>query len=426
MSNQIIVNNSYSASGLTPQKERFLREEIAQLKKQIRDLIDKNSGPNPPITTITTLGVVQQSGSTPLKIRLKSTGGSFSPHQLTAIAKTASNYGQGLLVLTSRQEIDIPFIATEHIPATLEHLLFQGIDISGNTHNILNITNPEDAGTSFQEKFDTTPHVLALNRILNHPSSPTLFPPGLRIGFAGDYRDNSLARYNDIGFIATTREGKRGFRVFIGGSPYPAPTPGYLLSGFLEETEILYVIKTIKRILAENKEIIPKNALNLRSVIDHLGREKAFKLFSFYYPDIKQEKNHLLDSKELSPSPSTPLKPGNINFPLLSRHWVYRYVRDQKQSGLFSVELPLPEGNISSSNLIRLAEFLTPLGEDNIRMSVHRNFFLRNIPGEQLLPLQGLLKDISSQNDENEEISPLALNGHKILERIRKTGSAGT
>jgi sulfite reductase beta subunit-like hemoprotein len=90
------------------------------------------------------------------------------------------------------------------------------------------------------------------------------------------------------------------------------------------------------------------------------------------------------------------------------------------------VELPLPEGKINSSNLIRLAEFLTPLGEDNIRMSVHRNLFLRNIPGEQLLPLQGLLKDISCQNDENEEISPLALNGHKILERLRKTGSSGT
>lgn len=151
--------------------------------------------------------------------------------------------------------------------------------------------------------------------------------------------------------------------------------------------------------------------------------EKAFKLFSFYYPDIKQEKKHLLDSKELSPSPSTPLKPGNINFPLLSRHWVYRYVRDQKQSGLFSVELPLPEGNISSSNLIRLAEFLTPLGEDNIRMSVHRNFFLRNIPGEQLLPLQGLLKDISNQNEEKEDISPITLNGHNILEKLRKTGA---
>ena len=419
MSNQIIVNNSDSASGLTPQKERFLREEIAQLKKQI-------SGPTPTITPITSLGIVQQSGSTPLKIRPKATGGSLSPQQLTAIAKTASNYGQGLLVLTSRQEIEIPFIATEQIPDTLEHLLFQGIDISGDTHNILNITNPEDAGTSFQEKFDTTPHVLALNRILNHPSSPTLFPPGLRIGFAGDYRDNTLARYNDIGFIATTREGKRGFRVFIGGDPDPKPTPGHLLSGFLEETEILYVVETIKRILSENQKIIPKNAPNLRSVIDHLGREKAFKLFSSYYPDIKQVKKHHLSPKELSPSPSTPLKPGNINFPLLSRHWVYRYVRDQKQSGLFSVELPLPEGNISSSNLIRLAEFLTPLGEDNIRMSVHRNFFLRNIPGEQLLPLQGLLKDINNQNEEKEDISPITLNGHNILERLRKTGGNQT
>ncbi|WP_010663149.1 ferredoxin--nitrite reductase [Marinilabilia salmonicolor] len=424
MSNRIIQKNNHSTSAITPQREQFLRKKIAHLKKTINGNGDLNTKPDQSYLHHNSLGLYGQKGSDDFTIRLKPTEAGFSPAQLKNIAQTASNYGQDALYLTSRQEVEIPLLPVEHTPDALEYLLSQRIDISGSTHNVFNIVNPEDAGTSLQEKFDTTPHVLALNRILNHSSNSSLRHIGLRIGFAGDYRDNTLARYNDIGFIATTREGERGFRVFIGGVPGPKPTPGHLLSGFLEETEILYVIETIKRILTENEEIIPEKAPNLRYIIDHLGREKAFKLFSSYYPDIKQEKKHYLSPKELRLSFSTPRKPGNINFPLLSRQWVYRYVRDQKQSGLFSVELPLSDGNISASGLIRLAEFLTPLGDDNIRISVHRNFFLRNIPGAQLLPLQGLLKDISNQNDEKEDISPITLNGHNILERLRKTGCA--
>lgn len=425
MSDRIIKKKNHSNHGVTPQAKQLQWDKIENLKRQIKDFDEENKEINLVQAPRTSLGVFGHSGSTDLKIRLKSTGGGFSPKQLRTIAQIASNYGQSSIHLTPRQEIEIPLIPAERIQNALKHLLSQEIDISGNTHNILTITNSEDAGTSFQEKFDTTPHVLALNKILNHPQTPSLRHIGLRIGFAGDYRDNTLARYNDIGFIATTREGTRGFRVFIGGETGSNPTPGYLLSGFLEETEILYVIETIKRILSENEAIIPKNNPSLRLVIDHLGREKAFKLFASYYPNIKQEKKYYLSPEELLPSTKTPLKPGNINFPLLSRHWVYRYVRDQKQSGLFSVELPLPYGNISASDLTKLAEFLSPLGDDNIRMSIHQNFFLRNIPGTQLLPLQGLLTEINNQNDKKEDISPIKLNGHNILERLQKTGSSG-
>lgn len=171
MSNRIIQKNNHSTSAITPQREQFLRKKIAHLKKTINGNGDLNTKPDQSYLHHNSLGLYGQKGSDDFTIRLKPTEAGFSPAQLKNIAQTASNYGQDALYLTSRQEVEIPLLPVEHTPDALEYLLSQRIDISGSTHNVFNIVNPEDAGTSLQEKFDTTPHVLALNRILNHSSN---------------------------------------------------------------------------------------------------------------------------------------------------------------------------------------------------------------------------------------------------------------
>ncbi|WP_291859160.1 hypothetical protein [Marinilabilia sp.] len=402
------------------QAKQHLHNEITSLRQQIAEF-PKNKSKVIKLNALrTSMGIFKHHGRNTYKIRFKSGGGVTSTQQLTIVAHTARQYGSGEIHLTPRQEIEILNIPLENTPGALENLQKHGLDISRHDNNILNITTSEDAGTSYQEKFDTIPHVLTLNRILNNKSESSLSPIKLRIGFASDYRDNSLARYNDIGFIATTREGKRGFRVFIGGVSGSSPAAGYLLSGFLEEKEILYVIETVKRIIQDNNELVPRNGTNLRSVIDALGREKAFKLFASNYLKIRGEKNNRLNLKELNSSATNSQKTSNINYPLLSREWVYRYVRDQKQSGLFSVELPLNKGRISATNIEKLAGFLAPFGNDVIRLSIHQHLFLRNIPGVQLLPLQNLLKEIRLQNNERNSDNPHN-NGFNIPEPTRKT-----
>jgi sulfite reductase (ferredoxin) len=425
LKNQIAMSTEINKKNETPvrdQAKQHSSNEITSLRQQIAAFQKRKSGAIKLNTLRTSLGIFKHHGNDTYKIRVKSGGGVISTKQLTEVAHTARQYGTGEIHLTSRQEIEILNIPLEHTPDALVNLQHHKLDVSRPDNNIGNITTSEDAGTSYQEKFDTIPHVLTLNKILNNASESTLSPIKLRIGFTSDYRDNSLARYNDIGFIATTRDGNRGFRVFIGGVSVSTPTPGYLLSGFLEEKEILYVIETVKRIIQENNELVPRHGTNLRSVIDALGREKAFKLFASYYLKIRNEKDNTLRLTELNSSTIAPPETGKINYPLLSREWVYRYVRDQKQSGLFSVELPLAKGNIRATDIEKLAYFLSPFGNDVIRLSVHQHFFLRNIPGVQLLPLQNLLKEISLQNERNSG-DPHSLNGLSIQEQAFKTGS---
>jgi sulfite reductase (ferredoxin) len=79
--------------------------------------------------------------------------------------------------------------------------------------------------------------------------------------------------------------------------------------------------------------------------------------------------------------------------------WLKRYVKAQKQTGFYSVEVPFNQGMVKVETLIRLAEFLAPLGEDVIRFTMRQNILLRNIPGQLLNSLYQELKGLGVEVD---------------------------
>src|SRR4029077_17496607 len=84
-------------------------------------------------------------------------------------------------------------------------------------NSVRNITACPYAGVAADEAFDVTPYAEALTRhFLRHPLSESL-PRKFKIAFEGCPVDHVKAAINDIGWFARIRDGRRGFRVLVGG-----------------------------------------------------------------------------------------------------------------------------------------------------------------------------------------------------------------
>ena len=106
-------------------------------------------------------------------------------------------------------------------------------------NSVRNITACAYAGVSASEPFDVTPYSEMMTRyFLRHPLSSSL-PRKFKIGFEGCAEDHVKAAINDIGWLGRVENGRRGFRVLVGGGTATMSVSGRVLFEFLPVEEML-------------------------------------------------------------------------------------------------------------------------------------------------------------------------------------------
>ncbi|MDD2306750.1 MAG: sulfurtransferase TusA family protein [Prolixibacteraceae bacterium] len=346
------------------------------------------------------LGIYEQRVNGTFMVRVRCAAGMITPSQLKQVALLAQKEGTEPIHITTRQELQLHNVQLEQAPGILEQLYRFGLSSRGGGGNtVRNIMASEDAGIAKDEIFDVTPYALALtNTLIAEPDSWSL-PRKYKIALAGNDTDNANATFSDLGLIATIRNGEKGFKVYIGGGLGSKPTAGFKLSDFIPATDLLYVGEALKILFSENGNRRNRHKARIRYIFYKLGEERVFELFQEIFNRLKAEGNYELELPEVHQS----LKEGlvidfNPENGLFGK-WVKRYVKEQKQSGFYSVEVPFNQGMVKAETLIRLAEFLAPLGEDVIRFTMRQNVLLRNVPGQLLEFLYQELKDLGVEVD---------------------------
>ena len=168
------------------------------------------------------MGIYEQRKDGTYMVRVRCTGGYISPEQLRQVALTAQSHYSTLLHITTRQEIQIHHISIDQLKTILPEL--QTVELSskgGGGNTVRNFLVDVNSGISTTEVFDVLPYAVDLTtRLIAETDSFTL-PRKLKIAFSTSEDNADFAVINDLGFIATIRDGKRGFKVFLGGSaPY--------------------------------------------------------------------------------------------------------------------------------------------------------------------------------------------------------------
>ena len=347
-------------------------------------------------------------------IRIRCAAGMISPMQLKTVGLLSTKIGVKEVHITTRQELQIHDVEPENIIFAIKELQKIGLASRGSGGNtVRNILASWDSGISTNEVFDVTHHAVALtNKLISEENSWKL-PRKFKIAFANSDNDNINARCTDVGFIAVNNGGKKGFKVYVAGGMGRKSQSGYILHDFVPEDEFYFVAEAIKLLFYKYGNRENRNQARLRFLWNSLGKEKFIELYNEEKGKIKNTKLPEFDiivNEAKNNNPIEPVKSFSDKFDL----WKKRYVSEQKQPGLFSVNVPFLFGNVKNEDVIALSELMSNFGDNVIRFTIQQNMTLRNIPELFLGNIYELVC----------RIAPLAAKPKLIGNCIACTGSA--
>ena len=372
-----------------------LTEDIAYFGTLIDDFHDGKIEPVKFKGTRVPMGIYEQRKDGTYMVRVRCTGGYISPEQLKQVALTAQSHHSSLLHITTRQEIQIHHIAIEQVKTILPEL--QTVELSskgGGGNTVRNMLVDINSGISADETFDVLPYAVDLTtRLIAEPDSFTL-PRKLKIAFSTGETNADFALINDLGFIARIKDGKRGFKVYLGGSVASNPTLGWELFDFVPEEELFNIAIAAKRFFDNHGNRKNKHKARIRYIFYKEGEEKTRELFLNYYNEIKSKENFVYTPVALKFEYKRPsFAPASVSSEEFFT-WKRRNVKSQKQNGLFSTIIPFVNGNTDSETLLKIAEFAAAFGNDVLRFTVRQQLQLRNIPEDYLANVYLLLNEL--------------------------------
>ena len=316
------------------------------------------------------MGVYEQRKNEVYMARIRATGGVITPKQLLSIIDIATTNGSNLLHITTRGEIQILNLKLDNVQNVLNKLYEAHLATKGGGGNtIRNIIVSEFAGIDPDEPFDPTPYANALTSEMVAEADSYLMPRKMKIAFSGNPGFIDYAGVNDVGLISQIRDGKRGFKVYIGGGAGSKPTVGWLYKEFMPVEDLYALVKSLKTFFMAHGNRKDKYKARMRFIFYKLGKEETFRLIDKYFAEEKAKGTKVLDVD------TTPV--------------------DDKEKA--TTILPFVWGNIHLDDaakvealkalLNKLAEF----GEHTLRFTPKQNIRLRNIPLDQLDEVKKLI-----------------------------------
>ncbi|HEY3352060.1 MAG TPA: sulfurtransferase TusA family protein [Polyangia bacterium] len=339
------------------------------------------------------MGVYEQREPGVFMLRARCTGGVLSPERLRQLAQVSAGLGNGLLHLTTRQEIQAHGVALESVVPALRALAAVGISTRGGGGNtVRNVTTCADAGVCPEEAFDVTPHAAALaHRLLRDPLSFTL-PRKYKISFAGCPRDCGGALVNDLAFVAHAQDGVPGFAVYVGGGLGARPRIAEPLARFVAADEAPLVAEAVKRVFDRHGNRKDRRRARLRFLVEQLGMLRFRALFAAARAALPAAPGvpPRLEAVPARPAdPDAPATPGEAGDAFA--RWRARCVRPQAQASFNRVIIPLPLGDVRSEHATALAGVAREFGEGLLRATQDQNLALRWVHDQDLGALHAAL-----------------------------------
>jgi sulfite reductase (ferredoxin) len=336
--------------------------------------------------------------------RIKLPYGGVSPEQMDVLADLAEEYSDAICHVTTRQDIQLHFVHIEDTPDLMRRLAAVGIttrEACGNS--VRNVTACPIAGVCREETFDVTPYADACFRfLLGHPDVQD-FGRKFKIALSGcKHNACGLVTMHDMGFIAAVREAggrtQRGFEVWVGGGLGAVPYEAKLLEEFVTEEEILPLAQAVSRVYARLGEKRNRARARIKFLVDKLGIEEFRRLVREERKVIPHDENwtkylpRVAEFQEKPLKPAAPRKSGVEDAAFETWRATNAYL--QRQPGYTTVTVTLPLGDITSTQMRKLAEIARRFVGDTVRTTVDQNIVLRWVPEADLKALYGELKSI--------------------------------
>jgi sulfite reductase (ferredoxin) len=335
----------------------------------------------------------------PGMMRIKIPFGGLNPRQLEVLADVAEEYSDNILHITTRQDFQLHFVHIEDTPALMRRLAAVGIttrEACGNS--VRNITACPLSGICRTEAFDVTPYAKALAYfLLGHPDTQD-FGRKFKPAFSGcEDEACGLVHMHDLGGVAKIRDGKRGFKLFVGGGLGAVPYQAKVLADFLPVEELLPTAQAIARVFARLGEKQNRARARIKFLVDKLGLEEFKRLVAEerkILPADPRWSSFLPDALAFEEKPLKPARPLNGHRPEGFEAWLKTNVYRQRQPGYATVTVACPLGDITATQARQLADLVRQFSGDNVRTTVEQNLVIRWVSESDLPALFTELKKI--------------------------------
>ena len=341
-------------------------------------------------------------------IRTKIPGGSLTALQLDRLADIADEFCSGKGHLTTRQNMQYHFVPLAQVPELLHKLADVRLTTREACYNtVRNVTACPLSGLLEDEVFDVHPYARKVAFAFLHKEVTDSLPRKFKIAFSGCKDDCMLGAIHDIGLRAVIRDGKRGFRMVVGGGLGPLPVEAHLLDEFVPEERLVNRCEAVIRVFGKYGNRKNKNMARLKFVVRERGWDWVRDEIEKEYDDILS--NGGIPTPESIPdgfggfqSAPPPLGNGDL-LPVVHTNghanpeydrWLQTNVREQKQTGYSMVTVKIPQGNLTGAQMRGLANIARAAGDSVARVTVDQNLVLAFIPLLRLPQVYRALADI--------------------------------
>jgi sulfite reductase beta subunit-like hemoprotein len=340
-------------------------------------------------------------------VRCKVPTGLVTSRQLEQFARIADEFAGGKCHITTRQNVQYHFVPLRRVPDVMHLLADVGLTNREACYNtVRNVTTCSWAGLTPHEVFDVRPYAQKIAYAFLRKDLTGNLPRKFKIAFDG-CADNDCIQgaINDIGLRAVIRDGRRGFRMIIGGGLGPLPTEAQLLDEFVPEEMLIHKCEAVVRVFNQYGNRQNKFKARMKFVMRERGFEWLKEHVEKEYRDILanggiawpdfvpegfggyESKPQPLGAGALLPVVNTSSS-GNSEYD----RWLETNVVEQRQTGYATVIIRVDQGNLTGAQLRGIAAIARDSGDGLVRIAIDQNLLLGFIPLGKLPNLYAALQ----------------------------------
>ena len=326
-------------------------------------------------------------------IRVKLPFGGVTADQMDVLGQASEQFAplkKGHL--TTRENVQYHHVPLADTTDLLRMLGDAGMTTREACGNVVrNVVAAPSAGVSKDEVFDVTPYAAAYARyFLRHPTTQNM-PRKSKVAVSGSEKDEAMILMHDVGMLARIREGKRGFKIVVGGGLSTRPMMAETLREFVPVEDFLKNCEAVLRIFNrqdEERKSIAKARIKFtiarlgidkfREMVDEELKgdwaNKAFDLESLMYID---------DEEADAPDVPVDFTSEPAADPVYD-NWKRTNVEAQRQDGFSMVYVRIERGDIYSNQWSQLADVSRKYAGSRARFDQQQNIVYRWVRNESL------------------------------------------
>ncbi len=347
------------------------------------------------------MGVYAQRGKQGFMIRLRTPGGIITYEHMKLVEKYLDQYHLQSLHLTSRQAIQLHDMNLNEVCEIMEDAIHYDLFTRGGGGNYpRNVALSPMSGVEKEEVFDVTDFAMQVSEYFISNASTYHLPRKLKVAFSNSPKDTACATINDLGFLATIKEDKPYFHVFMAGGMGKDPAISLKYPKLIAPEEAIYYVEAYIRTFKELGDYENRSKARSRYIPRRIGENDFLECFEKHLKKVKQEESfERVLVKRTNDKEWTCKEPDTKNR------------KAQKQPNLYTVILHPRFGKISTKDYHELCHFVDRCKqtkqeqEIELRISMEQELYVRNLTFDQSNELLDLMKEDNQTTSVTQSVS---------------------